>query len=137
MSAKSMRIGASHQSNHSPLTERGSARKARRYEPRKRSDEGVQSLRRGAKSRDPHANVQNPARKNDNRKCPQSHEPYWRSIAHRSHEHLSNKNCGKEENPRICRYTRRVIPPSEESMNESAHRKELHTKSTVDEISEE
>jgi len=58
-------------------------------------------LRRGAKSRGPHA-VQNPARKDNSRKCPQTPYPYWRSITHCSQEQLSNQNCGKEEKPRIC-----------------------------------
>jgi len=53
------------------------------------------------RSRAPHA-VQNPARKDNSRKCPQTPYPYWRSITHCSHEQLSNQNCGKEEKPRIC-----------------------------------
>jgi hypothetical protein len=53
------------------------------------------------RSRAPH-DVQNPARKDNSRKCPQTPYPYWRSITHCSHEQLSNQNCGKEEKPRIC-----------------------------------
>ena len=54
-------------------------------------------MRRGAKSRGPHTNVQKPARKDDSRNVPNTIpilEEYYPLLP----EHLSNQNCGKEEN---------------------------------------
>jgi hypothetical protein len=64
-----------------------------------------------------YAKTQNPARESTNiRNVPNPFHPYWRSITHRSHEHLINQNCGKEENPlsSVDKQDRCVIPPNEE-----------------------
>ena len=60
-------------------------------------------MHRGAKSRSgPHTQMYKIHQERITAEMSPTPHPYWRSITHRPHEHLSNQNCGKEEKPHIC-----------------------------------